>query len=479
MTDLALMSCESLVGLYKARKASPVEALTAITDRIERQNGRLNAFSFLDLDGAQAAARESEKRWIAGRPAGALDGVVISVKDLALTRGMPTLRGSRLVDRRAPWLDDAPGVARAREQGAIIVGKSAVPEFGCKGTTDSLLTGVTRNPWNVDMTPGGSSGGAAAAVASGMSCADIASDAGGSIRNPSALTGVVGLKPSYGRVADFPPNPAGSMAVIGPITRHVRDAAMLMNVLALPDKRDPQTKPAEDFIVSLEETPRELKVAVSRTLGYARVESDIASAFESAIALLRPEVASVGNVEDVLPDSTALVGLFLSVGLANVYRGLNIEQNADPLMDPAFVAAARRGARLTLPEYLDAVQARKALIARLSQFFGTYDLLITPTLPIPAFPVGMDDPPPGRFACGAQWKPFSGWVNLTKLPAISVPCGTTRDGLPVGLQIVGPRFSEQNVLRMARLVEKLCGFVLPDFATTSVKKNVKPAHAVT
>jgi aspartyl-tRNA(Asn)/glutamyl-tRNA(Gln) amidotransferase subunit A len=479
MTDLALMSCESLVGLYQTRKASPVETVAAITSRIERQNSRLNAFSFLDYEGARASALESEKRWVAGQPAGALDGVVISVKDLSLTRGMPTLRGSLLVDRQRPWHEDAPGVARAREHGAIIIGKSAVPEFGCKGTTDSLLTGVTRNPWNVDMTPGGSSGGAAAAVASGMSCADIASDAGGSIRNPSALTGVVGLKPSFGRIPDFPPSPAGSMAVIGPITRHVRDAAMLMNVLALPDKRDSLTKPAEDFVAGLEQAPRDLRIAVSRTLGYALVEPDVAAAFERAVTLLRPEVGSICDVEDILPDPTALVGLFLSVGMANVYRALSNKQKSETLMDPAFVSAAERGVRLTLPEYLNAVHARKVLIARISSLFSNYDLLITPTIPVPAFPVGFDDPPRDRFACGAQWKPFSGWVNLTKLPAVSVPCGTTHDGLPIGLQIVGPRFCEQNVLRMARLFEKLCGFELPDFATQLVRENVKPAHATT
>lgn len=269
------------------------------------------------------------------------------------------------------------------------------------------------------------------------------------------------------------------MAVIGPITRHVRDAAMLMSVLALPDKRDPLTKPAEDFVAGLEQAPRDLRVAASCTLGYARVEPDVAAAFERAVTLLRPEVGSIGDVENILPDPTALVGLFLSVGLANVYRALSNKQNAETLMDPAFVSAAQRGARLTLPEYLEAVQARKVLVAQISCLFSDYDLLITPTVPIPAFPVGFDDPPRDRFACGAHWKPFSGLVNLTKLPAISVPCGTTRDGLPIGLQIVGPRFCEQNVLRMARLFEKLCGFELPDFATQLVKENLKPAHATT
>jgi aspartyl-tRNA(Asn)/glutamyl-tRNA(Gln) amidotransferase subunit A len=310
-----------------------------------------------------------------------------------------------------------------------------------------------------------------------MSCADIASDAGGSIRNPAALTGVVGLKPSFGRVADFPPSLAGSMAVIGPITRHVRDAALFMNILTLPDERDPLTHPADDFTLGLEQPPREIRVAVSRTLGFARVEPDVAAAFERAVAMLRPDVDNIRDVENVLLDPTALVGLFLSVGLANAYRGLANKQYFEGLMDPAFVSAAQRGLELTLAEYLEAVQRRKALIGRVSRLFSTCDLLITPTLPIGAFPVGSDDPPPDRFACGTQWKPFSGWINLTKLPAVSVPCGTTSDGLPVGLQIIGPRFSERKVLRMARHIEKLCSFALPDFAAALAKENVKASHA--
>src|SRR5262245_63736725 len=192
MSDLALQSCEQLLGLYRSRDASPVEVLAAVIRRIERQNGTLNAFAHLDLEQARVAARESEGRWRAGRPQGVLDGLPISVKDLGLVRGMPTLRGSLSVDPQGPWLEDAPSVARCREHGAVVIGKTAVPEFGCKGTTDSRVLGATRNPWNVALTPGGSSGGAVAAVASGMSCADIASDAGGSIRNPCAMTGVVG-----------------------------------------------------------------------------------------------------------------------------------------------------------------------------------------------------------------------------------------------------------------------------------------------
>lgn len=458
MADLALHSCESLLGLYRSKRASPVEALAAVVRRIAGQNGVLNAFAHLDLEVAQAAARESERRWATGKPQGLLDGVPISVKDLGLVRGMPTQRGSLSIDRQGPWLEDAPSVARAREQGAVLIGKTAVPEFGCKGTTDSRLLGVTRNPWNPELTPGGSSGGAVAAVASGMSFADIASDAGGSIRNPCAMSGVVGLKPSFGRVPDYPPSLIGSMAVIGPICRTVRDAALMMNVLSAADGRDPgASQGTEDFLAGIEGDVRELSIAVSPTLGYARVDAEILAAFEHAAGAIR--VKSVERLETLFPDPAPLVGTILSAGLARVYRALGPAKVADDRMDPAFIAAVRRGEQLSLQEYLDAVAARKHLIATVTRLFQRHDLLLTPTVPVAAFPVGSDDPPGIK-----AWKPFSGWVNLAKLPAATVPCGMTRGGLPIGLQIVGPRFSEAKVLRVARAVERVCAFALPDLA---------------
>ena len=459
MSDLALRSCEQLLGLYRSRDASPVEVLAAVIQRIERQNGTLNAFAHLDLEQARVAARESEGRWLAGRPQGLLDGLPISVKDLGLVRGLPTRRGSLSIDPQGPWLEDAPSVARAREHGAVLIGKTAVPEFGCKGTTDSRLLGTTRNPWNVALTPGGSSGGAVAAVASGMSCADIASDAGGSIRNPCAMAGVVGLKPSFGRVPDYPPSSIGSMAVVGPIGRTVRDVALCMNVIARADDRDPAAKPleGEDFLAGIEQGIGGMRVAVSPTLGYARVDAEVQAVFERAVGALAAE--SVETVETLFPDPAPLVGTLLAVGLARTYRALGSGRVADERMDPAFVAAVRRGEKLGLQDYLDAVAARKQLIATVSRLYQRCDVLLTPTLPVAAFPVGSDDPP-GH----ALWKPFSGWVNLAKLPAASVPCGTTQDGRPIGLQVVGPRFAEARVLRVARAVEKACRFVLPDLA---------------
>lgn len=459
MSDLALLSCERLLDLYRSKRASPVEALAAVMHRIAHQNGVLNAFAHLDLDQAQGAAQSSERRWVAGKPHGLLDGVPISIKDLGLVRGMPTLRGSLSIDRQGPWLEDAPSVARAREQGAVVIGKTAVPEFGCKGTTDSRLLGATRNPWNPEMTPGGSSGGAVAAVASGMSFADIASDAGGSIRNPCAMSGVVGLKPSFGRVPDYPPSPIGSMAVIGPICRAVRDVALLMNVLSAADSRDPAgaLPEAEDFLATIEHDVRDLRVAVSPTLGYARVDAEVLEAFERSVGALG--LKTVERLDSPFPDPAPLVSIILSAGLARVYRALGPARVADDRMDPAFIAAVRRGERLSLQEYLDAVAARKQLIATVGRLFQAHDVLLTPTVPVAAFALGTDDPPGMK-----AWKPFSGWVNLAKLPAATVPCGTTRSGLPVGLQVIGPRFSDAKVLRVARAVERTCSFTLPDLA---------------
>jgi aspartyl-tRNA(Asn)/glutamyl-tRNA(Gln) amidotransferase subunit A len=292
-----------------------------------------------------------------------------------------------------------------------------------------------------------------------MSYADIASDAGGSIRNPCAMTGVVGLKPSFGRVPDYPPSPIGSMAVVGPICRTVRDVALVLNVIARADSRDPAANPfdGEDFLAGIEGGIADLRLAVSPTLGYARLDPEILAVFERAASALAAQ--SVERVETLFPDPAPLVGTFLAVGLARVYRGLGAARAPDERMDPAFVAAVRRGEQVGLQEYLDAVAARKQLIATVNRQFERCDVLLTPTLPVAAFPVGTDDPPGHTL-----WKPFSGWVNLAKLPAASVPCGTTRDGLPIGLQIVGPRFSEARVLRVARAIEKACRFALPDLA---------------
>jgi aspartyl-tRNA(Asn)/glutamyl-tRNA(Gln) amidotransferase subunit A len=237
-TDLADCTATDLLALYRSGQASPVEATQAVLARIDRLNPTLLAFCHVAHDEALAAARASADRWTRGVPCGALEGVPVSIKDLILTRGWPTRRGSHTVDPAQPWDVDAPVTARLREAGAVLLGKTATPEFGCKGETNSPLSGLTRNPWNLAKTPGGSSGGAAAAVAAGMGPIGIGTDGAGSVRIPAAFCGNVGLKPSFGRVPAYPLSPFGTVSHLGPHTMSVRDAALALTVLSRPDERD-------------------------------------------------------------------------------------------------------------------------------------------------------------------------------------------------------------------------------------------------
>src|SRR5437588_7154607 len=267
-SDIAFASAEALADLYRRKALSPVEAAEILFARIEALQPKLNAFCIVDRNGALAAARASEQRWRQGVPLSALDGVPVTIKDLVLMRGFPTLRGSKLIDPAQDWSEDGPAVARLREAGAVIMGKTTTPEFGWKALGDSPLTGITRNPWDLSRTPGGSSAGAAAACAAGIGPLHVGSDGAGSIRIPSAFTGVFGLKPSFGRVPAHPPSPMGLLAHIGPMTRTVADAALLLTVLAGPDHRDPYALPPDDknYLPGLEEGVRGWRIAYSPTL---------------------------------------------------------------------------------------------------------------------------------------------------------------------------------------------------------------------
>ena len=270
-TDLTQCTAHELLALYRSGQASPVEATQAVLSRIERLNLQLNAFCLVDADAALSAARASESRWQAhrrsGTPLGELEGVPTTIKDLILTRGWPTLRGSRTIDPNQVWDVDAPATARLREAGAVLLGKTTTPEFGCKGETNSPATGITRNPWNLAHTPGGSSGGAASAVAAGLGPLAVGTDGAGSVRIPAAFCGNVGLKPSFGRVPAYPLSPFGSVAHLGPHTMSVRDAALMMNVLKKPDARDWTALPpdATDYTLGLEDGIRGLRIAYSPT----------------------------------------------------------------------------------------------------------------------------------------------------------------------------------------------------------------------
>jgi len=460
--DLCSLSAGELLAAYRARTLSPVEALGAVLERVAALNPALNCFNLLDEKAALGAARASEARWRKGEPTGPLDGVPASIKDIILTKGWPTLRGSRTVDPAGPWNDDAPAVARLREAGAVLFGKTTTPEFGWKGVTDSPLTGVTRNPWNPKKTPGGSSGGSAAAVASGMGPLTVGTDGGGSIRIPCAFTGLFGLKPSFGRVPAWPLSPFGTVAHLGPMTRTVRDAALMMNVLAQPDARDWHALPWDrrDYLQGLDDGVKGLRIAYSPDLGYAKVDREIAALVKQAAKVFEDLGAKVEQVDPGFDDQQDVFTLHWFPGAAYVVR--NIAQAKRKLMDKGLLEVARAGEKISMQQYQDAVTKRGALGVLMNRFHEKYDLLLTPTLPLPAFDAGKEVADVVKERRWTDWTPFSYPFNLTQQPAASIPCGLTKAGLPAGLHIVGPKYADALVLRAARAYETVRPIALPD-----------------
>jgi aspartyl-tRNA(Asn)/glutamyl-tRNA(Gln) amidotransferase subunit A len=459
--DPALWPATVLLDGYRRRTISPVEATQLALKRIAATNKEFNALCLVDEDGALASARESEARWAKGAPKGLLDGVPVTIKDLMLTKGWPTLRGSKNINRDQNWEEDAPAVARLRENSAVILGKTTSPEFGWKALGDSPLTGITRNPWKTDRTPGGSSAGAAAAAAAGMGALHTGTDAGGSIRIPAAFCGIVGHKPTHGRVPQYPPSPFAIVAHAGPMTRTVADAALMLNVMARPDDRDAYAlPPAElEFTTGLEDGVKGLRIAFSPRLGYAKVDPEVASAVAAAAKVFVELGAQVEETDPGFDSPRDAFYVLWATGGAKVVASYPPRQHAQ--MDQGLVAMAKVGENFSARDYLDAEQIRAALILRMNLFQRKYDLLLTPTVAVPALPVGPDLNDPASEKHWIDWTPFSYPFNMTRQPAISVPCGLTKAGLPIGLQLVGRLHDDARVLRAARAYEISRPFPFP------------------
>ena len=467
VTDLADCSATELLALYRSGDASPLEATRAVLERIDRLNPILRAYSFIATENALAAAKLSEERWRRGEPCGPLDGVPTSIKDLILTRGMPTLRGSRTVDPQQPWEIDAPAAARLREAGAVLMGKTTTPEFGCKGETNSPLTGITRNPWDPSKTSGGSSGGTASAVAAGMGPLSVGTDGAGSVRIPAAFCGNVGLKPSFGRVPAYPLSPFGTVAHLGPHTMSVQDAALMLTVLAQPDARDWTSLPpdARDYRIGLDDGIRGLRIAWSPTLGYARnVDPEVAAACARAVRRLSELGAHVEAVDPGIEDPLEITCGLWFVGAWTLWNTLTAQQQA--VTDPDFAAEAHLGAAFSALDVQRLVLRRGALGSHLRQFMQRFDLLITPTVAVPAFEARAAGERAMTSDAMLSWTPFSYPFNLTQQPACTVPCGLTAGGLPIGLQFVGAMFADALVLRAARAYESLRPTLRPDLNQT-------------
>ena len=459
--DLCTLTAVELLEAYRKHELSPVDVTRAVLERIAKLNPKLNAFCLVS-DRALDDARESEKRWLAGQPRGLLDGVPVSIKDLILTKGWPTLRGSKTVDAKGPWNDDAPVTARLREHGAVLLGKTTTPEFGWKGVTDSPLTGITRNPWNPEKTPGGSSGGAVAAVAAGMGPLAIGTDGGGSIRIPCSFTGLFGLKPTFGRVPAWPLSPFGTVAHIGPIAHSVADAALMMNVIALPDARDWHALPFDprDWRMDLDAGIADLRIAYSADLGYAAVDTEVSEIVKKAVQVFADLGAKVEGKDPGFENPEGIFRTHWFSGASFLVNTIPAEKRK--VIDPGLLEVAELGAKVTAAEVLESQLKRGALGTHMDLFHRDYDLLVTPTLAVAAFDAGREFPP-GKTRW-IDWTPFSFPFNLTQQPAASIPCGFTKAGLPVGLHIVGRKYDDALVLRAARAFERVRAIRLPDLA---------------
>ncbi|UUU28025.1 amidase [Streptomyces sp. DSM 40750] len=450
MAQLTELSAVRLVEGYRKAEFSPVDVARAALERAERVQPDVNAFVRIDTETALAQARESEGRWRRGEPAGAVDGVPVTVKDILLMRGGPTLKGSKTISARGSWDEDAPSVARLREQGAVFLGKTTTPEFGWKGVTDSPLSGVTRNPYDLSRTAGGSSGGAAAAVALGAGPLALGTDGGGSVRIPAAFCGVFGLKPTYGRVPLYPASAFGTLAHVGPLTRDAADAALLLDVIGGPDARDwSALAPAPgSFVDALSGGVRGLRVAYSASLGgQVAVQPGVALAVRRAVEGLAGLGAYVTEAD---PDFSEPVEAFHTLwfsGAARVTQRLGPHQRE--VLDPGLREIRAIGARLSALDYLAAVDVRMDLGRRMGAFHERYDVLVTPTLPVTAFEAGVEVPRGSGHRRWTGWTPFTYPFNLTQQPAASVPVGLDGDGLPVGLQVVAARHRDDLVLRVA------------------------------
>jgi aspartyl-tRNA(Asn)/glutamyl-tRNA(Gln) amidotransferase subunit A len=455
------MTAAELGELYRAKRLSPVEATRAALERISRFNPDVNAYCHVDEEGALKAARTSEARFEAGRPLSRIDGIPSSIKDLTYARGMPTRKGSFSVDPGATPDVDAPFTQRMREAGAVLLGKTTTPEFGWKGVTDCPVTGVSRNPWNTEMTCGGSSGGAAAAAALNMGMLHQGSDAGGSIRIPAAFCGVFGMKPSFGWIPQWPASAMTTLSHMGSITRTVLDSALMLNVTARDDDRDFYRGNGfpKDWTLDLEKPVRYLKIAYSPDLGYADVSPDVARACEEAAFALEKLGAVVERADPGLSDPLESFNILWHAGAANIVD--RIPAGKRKKMDPGLLSIARAGKKIPILAYMKAMETRTALSEKMTLFHKKYPILITPALPITAFQAGRNQPDGDPDGDWVGWTPFTYPFNMTQQPASSVPCGFGADGLPVGLSVIAAKYQDLLVMRVSRALERELAPVFP------------------
>ncbi|NNG19983.1 amidase [Naumannella sp. ID2617S] len=443
-------SAQQLVRAYAAGERSPVQELQRVLDRTAELQPLLNAMSRMDTDTAWVQARAAEQRWRGGAARGPLDGVPITIKDNIPIAGRVARGGSRATPD-TPAVENGPVVDRLLEAGAVIVGATVMPDWGCKGVGDSPQWGTTRNPWDRRLTPGGSSSGAAAGVAAGMTALSIGSDGAGSIRMPAGFCGLAGIKPTYGRVAALPGSAFGSLSHQGPITRTVSDLAVLLDVIAQPDDRDGMCWPGPRFQVPQERALTGVRVGVGLDWGPFPAEPDVREAVHRTAEWLAARGATVQPVQVDVSGARETLDLLWESGCASVVAKAGPEQRE--LFDDTLLYFADRAANHTAVQYADAMAARTTLAGRFAQLHRDSHVLLTPVTTTPAFDVDTDIPAGSGMGSWLDWAPYTYPFNLTGQPAITVPAGVDGRNRPIGVQLVGPRFADQLLLDLAAAIE--------------------------
>lgn len=433
---------------------SAAEIMDATLARMEALEPALNAFVTPMPEQAMAAAEAADKILAEGGEPGPLHGVPVSVKDLIDVGGVRTTFGSRLMADNVVEAD-APAVERIRAAGACIIGKTTTTEFGCKaGGGDSPLSGVTHNAWDTSKTTGGSSAGAATSVAAGITPLALGTDGGGSVRIPASFCGVFGMKAQFGRVPVFPTSATPTLAHVGVIARSVRDAALSISVLAGFDARDPASvsEPVPDYLAACDTPIERMRVAWSPTLGYAKPVPEVVEIAEDAARVFETFGCSLELVEEVMDDPVDLWNAEFYAGAGTKLK--DALHNSRELLDPAVAEVLERALEGTVEQYYAKVFARYELREKMRKFFESYDLLLTPTLPVPPFEAGVNVPPQLPERSIVSWVYYTYPFNLTGNPAASIPCGFTKEGLPVGLQVVAGTNREIDLLRVATAFEE-------------------------
>lgn len=454
MKDVA--NGRSAIELTKAiaeKEISPVELMKETLDLIETLEPKLNCFATFTPDLAMQQAKAAEKAVMEGVSLGLLHGLPISVKDLISVKNIGFSSGSRALANNI-GLYDAPSVERLFKSGACLIGKTTTSEFGCKAVGDSPLTGITHNPWDLSKTPGGSSAGAAASIAAGITTIALGTDGGGSIRIPASLSGNFGIKAQFGRVPIFPVSATPTLAHVGPLSRTVRDAALLLKAISGHDRRDPfsLSEPIPDFLASCDQPIKGMRIAWSKTLGYAKADYEVIEILEKAVKVFEDLGCQVTEIDSFFESDP--IELWMSEFYAGVgVRLKNTLKDQRELLDPAVASVLDNALSQTSEEYYSNVFKRYEFREKVRLFFEDIDLLLTPATPCAAFDIGLNTPLNLMDRNIVSWVYYTYPFNLTGQPAASIPAGFTKAGLPVGLQLVSKINSEVDIFRAASAFE--------------------------